>query len=114
MCVCPLALRRVCVLRWLYQALHKYCPHWCIRGSVLEGTDEMPAGGDKDEKLTLLQWMVASDRYALAMAACPNDGMSGPAIWPYEAAMAHKAICLEVGKFSQPSPFLSVRFVPWL
>ena len=46
--------------------------------------------------MSLLQWIVAFDRFALAASTCPENGVNGVCVWSYAAALAHKAVVLEV------------------
>ena len=48
------------------------------------------------EKMTLLHWTVAFQRYAIAAACAPVDGAKGHCIWDYESSMAHMDIVLQV------------------
>lgn len=54
------------------------------------------AGSQKADKLSLLQWVVAFQRYALAAACAPIDGATGGCVWEYESAMAHMDVVLKV------------------
>ena len=42
-----------------------------------------------------MQWAVAFDRYALACAVIPIDGVNGPPVWTYTSAMAHRSVVFE-------------------
>ena len=59
------------------------------------------AGSQKADKLSLLQWVVAFQRYALAAACAPIDGATGGCVWEYESAMAHMDVVLK-------APFIAV------
>ena len=61
--------------------LHKFLPHWCKSDG--EGEDD----DSSKLRLTLLQWVVAFDRYAIAAAAASELS--------YASAMAHKDVVLQ-------------------
>ena len=59
--------------------------------------DSSAESKDKEEKLSLLQWGIAFERYALAAACIPIDGDQGPPIWDFQSAMAHRKVVYEAG-----------------
>ena len=95
---CRTLVSRACRAFVLWcQCLHKYCPHWCAHKTPdaeaeSEGSSDSK---DKDEKLSILQWAVAFDRYALACAVIPIDGANGPPVWAYTSAMAHRSVVFQ-------------------
>ena len=85
--------------------LRKYVPHWCAVGSMdsMEDAEEPSSMGkevgkvmakqlgyqEKPQKgLTIMQWQLACDRFAIAAAACDQ--------LKYTSAMAHKVVCMKV------------------
>ena len=63
--------------------------------SPKDGIDAAEAEKVK-QRLTVLQWMVAFDHFALTAAVCPIDGEKGEPIWRYSSAMCHKHIVFKV------------------
>ena len=115
--------RDYALVNLLCQDLMKYVPHWCNESGPMgfaESADgesgnmfleamRTLAGShgsgstEKSDKMSLLQWVVAFQRYALAAACSPIDGAQGNCIWNYESAMAHMNVVLQV----RLSPFCS-------
>ena len=83
------------------QAIWKYRPHYAVHGTLLakeagDSADAAAVSKDKEEKISLLQWGLAFDKFALAAACVPVDGAQGEPMWEYQAAMAHRRVIYEV------------------
>jgi len=90
-------LHMVLAHMYVLQALWKYCPHYAVRGSALAGDEESGAESKcKEDKLTILQWTTAFDKFAMAAAVCPVDGANGVPMWEYSAAIAYRRVVFEV------------------
>ena len=79
------------------QELHDYLHHWCV-SKPKDGIDAAEAEKVK-QRLTVLQWTVAFDHFALTAAVCPIDGEKGEPIWRYSSAMCHKHIVFKVRRW---------------
>ena len=63
----------------MYVELHKFLPHWAETAST--------EGATSDARLTMLQWVAAWDRYAIAATAAGE--------MTYASAAAHKDVILQ-------------------
>lgn len=67
---------------FVYVELHKFLPQWC------KNRGEGEADESSKQRLTLLQWVVAFDRYAIAATVAGELS--------YTSAAAHKDVVLQV------------------
>lgn len=76
------------------QELSDHLPHFAVlRGAVQE--EEADSQSDRNKnKLTLLQWTIAFQRFALAAAAIEID-KDGRPMWQLASSMAHADICFQ-------------------
>ena len=82
----------------------KYCTDpYVVHGTALAPKDADPeseaASKLKEEKISLLQWGVAFDKFAIAASCIPIDGAQGEAMWEYSSAIAYRRVIYEVDYF---------------
>ena len=75
---------------FIFAEISDFVPHWCItRRGDETGDDATPATSAR-QRLTIMQWSVGFERYALAAAA------TDPVQWEFAASYAHKDIIMQV------------------